>query len=171
MQSTQDATSTHVFERAGLGVAPFRVVGVERRVGPITHDSGLIVGAPGQPMGSCEYCGQGIALCFSIKSSDGRRFIVGSECVAKAGDNGLKRQMNPLLAKLRHESDDARIAKAQRLIARDDVRAALIDQQAPKPSKSANALDWAEWMMANAGRAGKIRVARVVEKTMARGEA
>ena len=51
----------HVFEKAGLGVAPFRFVGVEERRGPIQISATLFVGAPGQPMGSCQLCGTGIA--------------------------------------------------------------------------------------------------------------
>ena len=35
------AVGSHPFERAGLGKAPFRLVGVERRVGPINLGGGL----------------------------------------------------------------------------------------------------------------------------------
>ena len=75
----------HPFEISGLGLAPFRFVGFERKVGPINLADGLTIGAAGQPMGMCDHCGQGIANCFSIKSSDGKTFIVGSDCVASWG--------------------------------------------------------------------------------------
>jgi hypothetical protein len=77
----------HPFEKAGLGMAPFRCLGAEHRVGPIrtTLPDGIVmeVGSPGQPMGTCAYCGTGIANCYIIRSADGKTFIVGSDCVAK----------------------------------------------------------------------------------------
>lgn len=81
--SKATATSVHPFEEAGLGLAPFKFMGMYESRGPITLADGSQVGAPGQPMGTCKYCGQGIAICCSIESSDGKRFIVGSDCVAK----------------------------------------------------------------------------------------
>ena len=73
----------HPFEDAGLGVAPFRFVGVENRVGPISLGNGVTVGAPGQPMGVCDYCSQGIKECCIIQDSTGKTFVVGNVCVGK----------------------------------------------------------------------------------------
>src|SRR5689334_12559868 len=78
-------TWTHPFEKAGLGVAPFQCIGHQRRVGPIPGPGGTEIGAPGQPMGTCDYCGTGIADCYVIRSSNGETFIVGSDCVARVG--------------------------------------------------------------------------------------
>lgn len=82
-------STVHPFERAGLGKAPFRVIGVTEERGPITLEDGSQAGAPGQPMGSCNYCGRGIALVFRIAGADGAEFSVGSDCVLKTHDNGL----------------------------------------------------------------------------------
>lgn len=81
------ALREHPFQAAGLGLAPFRCIGHEHKVGPLRYPgpdgTTLEIGAPGQPMGTCDYCGTGIADCYVIKSRDGKRFIVGSDCVAR----------------------------------------------------------------------------------------
>lgn len=77
-------TMQHPWELAGLGRPPYRVTGVETRVGPIHMPDGTMVGAPGQPMGTCDYCGQGIKEVFRIASADNRRFEVGCDCVRRA---------------------------------------------------------------------------------------
>jgi len=73
----------HVFEKAGLGKAPFRCVGYER----ITYQA--CPGAPIQPGGCCDYCGTGIIDAFTIRGSDGAKFKVGCDCVMRTGDAGL----------------------------------------------------------------------------------
>jgi hypothetical protein len=75
----------HVFERAGLGAAPFRVIGYDE----LKHSDGP--GCPVRPGGSCDYCGTGIMYACLIQGSDGRTFKVGCDCVAKTGDAGLLR--------------------------------------------------------------------------------
>lgn len=64
----------HTFEAKGLGVAPFKVVD-------------FIV----FPMGcsSCRFCGHAIAAAAVIEDAQGRRFQVGTDCVARVGDAGL----------------------------------------------------------------------------------
>ena len=75
----------HVFERAGLGKAPFRCIGCAEVFFQAHPD------APRQCGGSCDFCGTGIVLQCKIKSADGRTFKVGADCVAKTGDAGLIR--------------------------------------------------------------------------------
>jgi hypothetical protein len=67
----QAEVGTHVFERAGLGRAPFRVV---------TFYEGK---------DSCAYCGQGIVNVCVVADRGGRQFSVGCDCVRKTGDAGL----------------------------------------------------------------------------------
>jgi hypothetical protein len=67
----QAEVGTHVFERAGLGRAPFRVV---------TFYEGK---------DSCAYCGQGIVNVCVVADRNGRRFSVGCDCVRKTDDAGL----------------------------------------------------------------------------------
>lgn len=165
METNTQPSDLHVFERAGLGKAPFRVIGCEVKRGPIRISSSggteHWVGAPGQPMGTCDFCGQGIAECWSIRSADGRVFTVGCDCVSKTGDAGLRRGMSPYRIAASHARDDARIARCAEALQRQYVQDALAAQESP--TGRGTALDWAKWMMVNAGRAGKVRVARVVE--------
>ncbi len=75
----------HPFEKAGLGHAPFRVTGVDRKV------FYACPGAPAQHGGSCDYCGTGITYHFYIRGSGpkDKEFHVGSDCVAKTEDKEL----------------------------------------------------------------------------------
>lgn len=161
----------HVFERAGLGKAPFTLVGFSEDRGPkiISQKGGvtMTVGSPGQPMGICDFCGTGIANCFHIQSADGKAFIVGSDCVNKTHDAGLRKVVNRKVAEMRtearHRREAEKIAKLQDCLGQDDVRKAL--EQMPCPNgRNQSALGWVEWMMRNAGNAGKIKVARFVAK-------
>lgn len=90
----------HVFERSGLGRAPFRCVGFSEIV--FTYPDGT-----SKAGGSCDYCGTGIRYACHIKASDGRAFKVGTDCVAKTGDAGLIKSY-----KNRPEVRAARRAKA-----------------------------------------------------------
>lgn len=73
---------THPYERAGLGVAPFRVIGAGERLFQSCP------GAPVQAGGSCHYCGTGIRYAAVIQSADGRVFDVGMDCVRRVdGDD------------------------------------------------------------------------------------
>lgn len=163
----------HPFEAAGLGHAPFRFVAVEHRVGPINLGGGHFVGAPGQPMGTCDYCGTGIADCCIIRSADGKQFIVGSTCVAKVESKGSRlltetqRAVREMKKVAQAEKDTARIVKTRALLTSDAVRAALVARphiNAHMAGKGLTLLDWAEWMLVNAGTSGRLDVCRVVEK-------
>ncbi len=161
--------TTHMFELAGLGTAPFRFVGVEEKRGPIRYTdktTGLEmeVGAPGQPMGTCDYCGQGIAICCTVKSADGKTFIVGSDCIAKVGDAGLKKLVDSKVRQRAKTNEELRIENVRNLLADETVRATL--SELPSPSKFGTLLTWAEWMMKNAGHSGRMRVVRAISKVV-----
>jgi len=166
-------SAQHVFERAGLGRAPFRFIGCVRKVGPIDLGNGMFVGAPGQPMGACKYCGQGIAECCLIEDADGKTFEVGNVCVRKTGDAGLRKAVEAHARRARAASADARILRALDALAEPEVKAALAARPHPQPWGAAKGLtlaDWADWMFRNAGRTGRVKVARAIE-AIARGEA
>jgi hypothetical protein len=114
----------HVFERANLGKAPFRCIGLEEKF--ITHPGGAT-----QASGSCDYCGNGIRYCYIIRAVDGRAFKVGSDCVARTGDTGLiksykqlpaVRAMNREKAKMR----DARVTAEWESIMADETNRAKL---------------------------------------------
>lgn len=131
------ATSVHPFEEAGLGLAPFKFIGVFEDRGPhrfVDKATGveMEIGAPGQPMGSCAYCGQGIALCCTILSADGKRFTVGCDCVAKVARSDNR--VSPILTEVerwkKERAAEKREAKRQAawqrsLEVRAEARAAL----------------------------------------------
>lgn len=66
-------TTVHPFETQGLGKAPYRFMHT---------DEGEC---------ACDYCGTRIRYLYHILSTDGKRSIVGSECIKKAQDTGLMR--------------------------------------------------------------------------------
>jgi hypothetical protein len=153
----------HAFEKAGLGVAPFRFVGVERKAYQACH------GAPIQPGGSCQYCGTGIIECCIIRDAEGKTFIVGNVCVRKTNDRGLidtvKREVSRLRREAKREKDSKRIADAKALLS------SVADSLAAKPhptdfmaEKGHTLLSYVEFLFDNAGYSGMVKAARIVEK-------
>lgn len=90
----------HVFERAGLGKAPYTFRGVE------VQSTG------------CQYCGTAILFKFWLESVDGKRFFVGSDCIFKSGDAGLRRVIEPIVKQHMKDVQDARF---KALIAKFDA--------------------------------------------------
>lgn len=97
--------AAHPFERSGLGKAPFRVVGYERRVFQACQ------GAPIQVGGSCDHCGTGIIHTFIIQGADGGKFKVGSSCVFKTGDSILSGMVRQYQKNARRAENAARKAE------------------------------------------------------------
>ncbi len=159
------ATKIHVFEKARLGTAPFRVTGYAEK----TYQAGP--DAPIQAGATCDYCGTSIKDVFYIKGTDGEVFKVGSTCVGKTGDAGLRKVVDAKVRELktqrRHAREAARIEAGHVLLQRADVQAALKAQAHPLDWRAAQGdtmVDWANWMLANSGNAGKLQVMRRVEK-------
>lgn len=164
---------THVFEKARLGVAPFRFIGCEEKRGPIRLADGTEIGADGQPMGTCDYCGQGIAICCSILSADGRKFVVGSDCVARTGDAGIikgyknspdvramKRAKATLLA-----SRKAAEINALMIEKKEALSAIIIPTWDGKSTESQ--YDYLTRVLPRCGAAGKARYLRHIKKLIA----
>lgn len=176
--TTSTASTIHPWEAAGLGKAPFRFVGVDTKRGPIRFvdpKTGveMQVGSPGQPMGTCDYCSAGIADCYRIRSADGKTFVVGSDCVARVAVKGdpVLAEVDREVAKLRRQRtvsrNAARIESAASALESDAVRSALASMPHPSAYSAKNGrtlLDYVEWMIENAGNAGKVKAARIIEK-------
>jgi hypothetical protein len=118
----------HKFERRGLGKAPFSVIGYGREVfQAIPGDPNC----PLQPGTSCDYCGTGIMDVAYIRSSDGKEFKVGCDCVAKTGDAGLTRcikqskEYRALQRQKRYARHEVVAAEVKRLLADEAVRERL----------------------------------------------
>lgn len=63
--------ASHIFTEAGMGAAPFKVIGYEER------------------LTGCAFCGRAIKKVCQVISADGKVSSVGCECVKKSGDTGL----------------------------------------------------------------------------------
>jgi hypothetical protein len=79
----------HVFEAAGLGKAPYKFLGIQKRTYQAHYS------APVQPGASCMFCSTGIVYLFWLRSTDNKTFFVGSDCIMKSGDAGLKAIIDP----------------------------------------------------------------------------
>lgn len=171
----------HPFEKRGLGRAPFTVIGVEIRRGPITYErNGVMVsvGAPGQPMGTCDYCSTGIAECWEIESADGRRSIVGCDCVRKTEDAKMLRELKPHVRELQRQKRAARAEKVAEelrgLLADESVRERLASMPHPmgftdrETGRELTALDSAEWMFSHSGAAGRARLLKSLRTKLER---
>ena len=175
----------HPFTKSGLGEAPFRFVGMTEQRGPIKvtdPKTGVTFecGSPGQPMGSCDHCGTGIAFCYAIESADGKRSVVGCDCILKLAldsnarscvDAALIREVKAEKRKLdraaRQRRAAEKLARLEALMADTAVRATLAAM--PHPSawaaeKGETGLDHAEWMLRRCGDAGRARLLKWIEK-------
>ena len=172
------AGTIHPFEARGLGIAPFRFVGCYESRGPIILADGITqIGSPGQPMGTCDYCLTGIADCYRIKSSDGKEFVVGCDCVAKLSRSNnsksdpiidaVRKEANKIKTARRHERENAKIESGKLMIEANAERIAGI----PHPVKSRaergeTLLDQVRWYMQNAGNKGKLEMISLTTKAL-----
>jgi hypothetical protein len=119
------AIGHHCFERAGLGLAPFRVTGF------YTSKYCAAPGAPILPGTSCDYCGTGIMYVCEITDRNGTHFKVGCDCVGRTGDAGLIKaykthpEFRAHQKALREAKDEATRVELERLLGDDAVRARL----------------------------------------------
>ena len=160
---------SHPFERAGLGAAPYRLVGI-RELSFVAHP-----GAAPRAGGSCDYCGTAIVDAFVLVSADGREFKVGCDCVEKASRRGdrVLTDVQKAVREVRREraaaKADAKIAAAIGALIFDGATRTAVEAQ-PHPrgftdretGRALTLLDWAAWMLTNAGRSGRLEVAKIV---------
>ena len=156
----------HVFETAGLGKAPFKYNGTFEDVGPKDLGNGLTSGYPGQPMGCCAYCNTSIRYCSQITSADGNVFLVGSECVSKTGDKGLKKLVAKDVRARAKAREAVRIEALEERLVND---AELIGWLESRPAsqqwaadKGQTMMDTILWRMKNSGHAGRLRTVRLI---------
>ena len=172
MATTKNTTETlHPFERAGLGLAPFRVVGFS------VEKYQACQGAPIQCGGSCDYCAQPIMNTYWILSADGRRFKVGCDCVRKTKDARLiaavRKAENKRRNALKHAKDAGIVAAGQWLLAKPETRAKLAAIPHPRnltdraTGEPVSWLSYAEWMFDHAGTAGKVKIAKKLAEVAA----
>lgn len=167
----------HPFEKAGLGMGPFRCTGsYESKFQAIPGDPSC----PIQPGSSCDYCGTAIMNVFKIRSADKKEFKVGCDCVAKTYRECAKTELERDARKLHDQINKIKTAAAN---ARKDVkivealakleanRAALegriwdgVVRHNHGPKSVADHLDW---LFRCSGRAGRIRAAALLDRLLA----
>jgi hypothetical protein len=174
----------HPWEKYGLGKAPFAWLGVFEDIGPHKYEHDGItteIGSPGQPMGCCAYCGQGIAECHQIRSADGKQFVVGCDCVRRIESEG-----SPVYTSTERAHRDLANAKAKaRSTARDKWVKSRLDEiladptvvsaMSAKPSvypaqsaKGATRLDDWKWLIGRCGMSGRARMLKNLLKELGR---
>jgi hypothetical protein len=177
-QNKGNQTMAHPFETAGLGLAPFRFVGLFEKVCSGQPDAnGVSVGYAGQPAGTCDYCGAGIRYCCQVRSADGREFVVGCDCVDRVGDadnqltnavadakKAVERKARAARNEIKKAKEQARIAAA--VAALETARPTLAAQPHPVAVLAGrlSAADYVDYLLANAGHSGKLAAARLIEK-------
>jgi hypothetical protein len=165
--TTNATTAVHPFQAAGLGLAPFKLVG--HVLPDLTADGRRKLGEIGgvevttTTGGTCDYCGKSIVNVFRVRSADGRESNVGCDCVQKCCGAKLvaavRKIANVVATDRRNAAADAKIARGVALLAVPAVAEALRDQPHPNGHAGRTLHDYAAWMLQNAGRTGKAAAA------------
>ena len=175
----------HVFERAGLGKPKYEYLGNERAPEPTRNGLALLYVDEeglehwGKPGWSCHHCSQYILTRFRFRSACGKTFHVGRDCFEKAFPKS--RSAEKILSKFdqdcrkvratrRKEREVARIREASVAITtnealQEELRAAA-HSKSWAAAEGLTKLDEVRWFFANAGHAGKLKMARLVESLL-----
>lgn len=155
----------HPFEKAGLGTAPFRFIGMEEKIFQACP------GAPIQPGSSCDYCGQGIRYVFQVAGADGRAFKVGCDCIRKIAAKGERLLTDAEIAEKRFKREAKRAALIQRIALAMAALAAspalLTDQPHPyeyRAAKGETLRDSVQWLLTHAGDKGQTEACKIIER-------
>lgn len=173
-------TEIHPFEKAGLGKAPFRFVGMaqqDRIYGEVIlnraeyEKTGIALTT--KPGGTCAYCGTYILNMYNIKSADGKCFHVGCDCVEKTGDAKLIKVVTDARRKADKERRAAKAADVSQrvnrelseLLGNDGVRNML--ERLPHPNaymatRGATLLGWCEFQQQRGGVFGKSKAVKII---------
>lgn len=111
------ATMIHKFELAGMGKAPFTLIGMYSipspslgESNPMAYQSALEAMPRDVSVGSCDYCHTPLVHNFILLSADKKKSVVGCDCVKKVGDRGLE---DAIKTKRREVNREARLAARQ----------------------------------------------------------
>jgi len=169
---TDKEIGKHVFELAGLGLAPFNFVGMIEKI--------FKAGDQVKAGGTCAFCGTGIRFCCRIESADGKSFIVGTDCVNKTGDKGIieayknSAEYRSYQRELRYKREYDKIEQVKQLIADNSEKLASFPHprgfQDRATGKPLTFLDHCNWYMANAGNSGKCSLFGQITKRLNQGD-
>jgi hypothetical protein len=133
----------------------------------------MMVGAPGQPMGVCDYCGQGIKECFKIRAACGKRFEVGCDCVRRAyieAGERVPREVEQFEREKRQEKAKAKAKAVQERLDAilADPPAVLVEQVVRLPwGEERSLIEDLKRVLPMCGAAGKARHLKRIEKVIA----
>jgi hypothetical protein len=156
----------HAFSR--LGQYPYRYIGYSENklVTSGTRDV--------KPGTSCDYCATAIVDAYHFRSADNREFKVGCECVKKADDAGLINAIERDRLRITREKRRAkvadRLARLTDLMLDPKVIESLSKYPHPKgfvnraTGQPMTLVDWANWMIQNAGDTGRRQVESVIKE-------
>lgn len=151
----------HAFEKAGLGKAPFKYLGMGYQDISYGMANITIQGANGPIQaqttvgGTCDACGTYIVNMFRIESADGVKSKVGCDCIKKCGDAGLvkqvKREISARDSVKRQAKKSADSVKAKELCYATDFGQfkTLPHPFAYRAGNGETMADWCEWMRLN----------------------
>ena len=91
----------HVFSH--LGKPPYQFLGVDELVFTI---EGTGINRAG---GGCDHCGTCIRYAFYFLSADGKKFKVGSSCVNKSGDAGMRKVVTKEIRERKAEKEKSEL--------------------------------------------------------------
>lgn len=138
----------HEFEQKGLGKAPFHLKEL------VIHD-GLDA--------RCDFCRQALKREFIVQSDDGRSFSVGSDCVKKTADYQL-------IQAVEDESNRVRLEQMACLLKDERVLQGLASKPHPTDfyARQGQTLrDYIDYTLKNGKTTGRLKVAAIVESTVA----
>ena len=174
MINANNATDTHRWQTIGLGAAPFTLTTYSDHAARADEDGMIRTELKGgvthmtKGGGTCAACGKAIMVLVGVMSADGKRFHVGTECAAHAGDalrhEVVKAKVAARAAKQRKASAAARWERcAAAMAANRDTLAAHPHPKAWAAAKGLTLADWCDWMAANGGARARAEVCRAVE--------
>ena len=163
--------TVHLFEASGLGQAPYRYIGM-------AENRFSLGDGTTKPGGSCDFCATGIAYEFRVRSADGRVFVLGSECIHKSGDAGLRKAISRDEAALRAQKKAALDARKRSEVAGLLSNPSVREAAAAKPHPSAyyagqgrTLLDYFEFVARFGGASGRNSLLKTLRMFLSEGAA
>jgi hypothetical protein len=171
---TTTTNAVHPFSH--LGQAPYRFLGLEtledREAKNQDKCNAGEIYTTNMSGGSCDHCGTEISNVCRFVSADGKRFKVGCDCAEKALDNEsdavAKRAVD--YAHRKHQGKIRKVRALRNYLADKAAVEAMLPALAAvaSPNRPAEtAADWAQWMLANAGKAGVSKCRKMAQKILA----
>tara|TARA_R110000824_G_C14949588_1_gene650776 strand:- start:66 stop:647 length:582 start_codon:yes stop_codon:yes gene_type:complete len=185
---TQAATEIELHPFAHLGPAPYTFAGVWsmparslQGQNPEAYNRAMSE-APTRRCGSCHHCGAAITGHYLIRDASGTLHAVGSSCIKKAQKPGQRVPAFVALAMKAKREQDAKKRNARNAVKLAELAGLMADDsnleklasfghsrgfRNRETGEPLTYLDEVNWMLSNAGTAGKIRTLKAITKLIA----